>query len=561
MQEGDKKHFICIICIQNETPFGLESDDTFQQTNTLGFNTQSNLANLNFSLNKNEKRAIKQISNLIIENNDPENENTNFCKYYSVDEFCDKKFNKTNNFSIFHQNIHSLQYHFEDLKILLESLEHDFDIITISETKLQTNVFQTKNISLPNYQYEHTATEANKGGTLVYISNKLNYKPRKDLEIYETKNLESTFVEIINPKDKNTIIGCIYKHHTISQHEFIDLLGPLLKKLSKEKKTCYLTGDFNMNLLSIEKDSDINKYFDLLTNNKFMPLITIPTRITTQSKTLIDNIFFNQFSSDIISGNITVGISDHIPQFSIIPNFHTPLKKYKIIFTRKYRNFDHNKFNEDLNKINWSLDDSSDANQYTSNFIHIIEQILDKHAPLSKISNKQLKQKSKPWIDNDVLKAIKVKNRIHHKYIKEQNPINKENFHIQFKQLKNDITKQIRFNKKLYYNDYFSKNNQNIRKLWMGINEIINSKPNSKFVPTCIETKIDGKLTTITEPKDIANTYNDHYTTIADKILEGRKYPGNKPFTKYLKDSNPHTFMIKPTTPKEIEDIILSFNT
>ena len=126
-----------------------------------------------------------------------------------------------------------------------------------------------------------------------------------------------------------------------------------------------------------------------------MPLITIPTRITTHSKTLIDNIFFNQFSNDIISGNITVGISDHIPQFSIIPNFQTPLAKDKIAFTRKYRNFDSDKFKEDLNKINWSSD-SSDVNQYTSNFIHIIEQILDKHAPLSKISNKQLKQKSKP---------------------------------------------------------------------------------------------------------------------------------------------------------------------
>ena len=60
-------------------------------------------------------------------------------------------------------------------------------------------------------------------------------------------------------------------------------------------------------------------------------------------------------------------------------------------------------------EINWSLDDSSDVNQYTSNFIHTIEQILDKHAPLSKISNKQLKQKSKPCINNDFLKAIKKK--------------------------------------------------------------------------------------------------------------------------------------------------------
>ena len=93
-----------------------------------------------------------------------------------------------------------------------------------------------------------------------------------------------------------------------------------LHKLSKEKKSCYLTGDFNMNLLQLENNSDIENYFDELTNHNFTPLITTPTRITTKTKSLIDNIFFNEFCSDIVSGNFTVGISDHMPQFALISN-------------------------------------------------------------------------------------------------------------------------------------------------------------------------------------------------------------------------------------------------
>ena len=288
-----------------------------------------------------------------------------------------------------------------------------------------------------------------------------------------------------------------------------------------------------------------------------MPLITIPTRITTNSKTLIDNIFYNEFESDIISGNIKVGISDHIPQFSIIPNSNDKTSQTnKNIYTRKFRNFDPGKFNDDMSKINWSLSDSCDVNQYTANFIYTIDQILDKYAPLSKISNRQYKQKSKPWINADVLKAIKAKNNIYNKFINEQNETIKNEHHLQFKQLKNDITKQIRYNKKLYYNDYFSKNSQNVRKLWAGINNLVNTKPKQNAMPSCIETKINGKLTIITEPKQISNTFNDHYTTVADNILKTRKYPGNKHFTYYLKDHNSHTFMTKPTTPKEIEDLI-----
>jgi endonuclease/exonuclease/phosphatase family metal-dependent hydrolase len=140
------------------------------------------------------------------------------------------------------------------------------------------------------------------------------------LEIYRAKKIESTFIEIINSKGKNIIIGCIYKHHTIIPKEFTQEMSMLLTKLSKENKPCYLAGDFNMNLLHLETKPEIENYFDVMTNQNFTPLITYPTRITSKSKTLIDNIFFNEFSSDIVSGNQTVGLSDHIPQFALIPN-------------------------------------------------------------------------------------------------------------------------------------------------------------------------------------------------------------------------------------------------
>ena len=68
-----------------------------------------------------------------------------------------------------------------------------------------------------------------------YISSNLNYKPRKDLELYETKQIESTFIEIVNTKGKNTVIGCIYKH-TISQEEFNKIIKPIIFKFKTENK-------------------------------------------------------------------------------------------------------------------------------------------------------------------------------------------------------------------------------------------------------------------------------------------------------------------------------------
>ena len=88
--------------------------------------------------------------------------------------------------------------HKDDLDTLLDTLKLEFDIIALSETKLTKGTNPISDVLLPKYHEPvSTPTEASKGGTLLYISDKLDYKPRKDLELYKAKQIESTFVEIL----------------------------------------------------------------------------------------------------------------------------------------------------------------------------------------------------------------------------------------------------------------------------------------------------------------------------------------------------------------------------
>ena len=80
-----------------------------------------------------------------------------------------------------------------------------------------------------------------------------------------------------------------------------------------------LLGDFNINLLNCNDHQPRNDFLDSLASNSFIPYILPLTRITSHSKTPIDNIFSNFIFSDI-SGNITTTISDHLLQFSFVPN-------------------------------------------------------------------------------------------------------------------------------------------------------------------------------------------------------------------------------------------------
>ena len=153
-------------------------------------------------------------------------------------------------------NISSLPYHFDNLKYLVENCQNKPKVIGTIECRLRANRTVLSNIDLQDYTYEWTPTTASKGGTLIYIDNKLRYKTRNDLKLYKEREKESTFLEIIELNNKkNKIIGCIYKHQNVPVTEFRNYyMGPLLEKLSREKKEIILMGDFNINILNCDSD-------------------------------------------------------------------------------------------------------------------------------------------------------------------------------------------------------------------------------------------------------------------------------------------------------------------
>ena len=248
---------------------------------------------------------------------------TNQFKFYDLQEFNASNDITQNKFSLFHQNISSLQFHFEELQALLSELKLKFDIIGITESRIRKNIHPVSDISLKDYNIEHTPTESSCGGALLYIKNNLNYQLRSDLIIYKAKELESIFVEIFNKnsKKKNTIIGCIYKHPKLSTTEFTELyLQKLLNKVSKENKNVILMGDFNINILEYDSETSVSEFLDIMYENLLLPYITGPTRITSKSSTLIDNIFFNGVEDNTISRNLVTSLSDHLAQFMILPH-------------------------------------------------------------------------------------------------------------------------------------------------------------------------------------------------------------------------------------------------
>ena len=79
--------------------------------------------------------------------------------------------------------------------------------------------------------------------------------------------------------------------------------------MNKSNIPCIIAGDFNIDLTKYDKNRDTSDFLNSLLVNNFMPMIILPTRITKNSSTLIDHIFYREgcnYAKDLqtASGNL-----------------------------------------------------------------------------------------------------------------------------------------------------------------------------------------------------------------------------------------------------------------
>ena len=143
--------------------------------------------------------------------------------------------------------------------------------------------------------------------------------------------------------------------------------------------------------MNYNEHNQTNEFLDSLPTNSFIPLILHPTRISSHSNTLIDNVFSNVIDPDIISGNFAATISDHLPQFAIIPNMFGNIPGNKSnIHERDWSKVDQENFILDYFSVDWedfSKINELNADNSTKIYLDKINILLDTYAPLKKLIN------------------------------------------------------------------------------------------------------------------------------------------------------------------------------
>ena len=95
-----------------------------------------------------------------------------------------------------------------------------------------------------------------------------------------------------------------------------------------------------------------------------------------------------------------------------------------------------------------------------------------------------------------------------------------------------------------------------MHKIWNGINELVNIKSKVLSSPSTI--KSNGK--TISDPKEIATSFNTYFPNIAEEILRKRKYNGRINHMKYLTEPLDKTFVLYDFDAADVSIAMLTLN-
>ena len=112
-----------------------------------------------------------------------------------------------------------------------------------------------------------------------------------------------------------------------------------------------LLGDFNYCL----KGKKMNKLSEMLDTQGYTQLINTPTRVTTNTASLIDHIYTNNRDKVSQAGVIETGISDHFITYCTRRKPKDIIGKHTTIKIRSMKNYTKESFVENLEGKDWNI--------------------------------------------------------------------------------------------------------------------------------------------------------------------------------------------------------------
>ena len=271
-----------------------------------------------------------------------------------------------------------------------------------------------------------------------------------------------------------------------------------------------ILGDLNCDCLnaSLKQSVRLNEF---ILENDLEQLIKEPTRVTSNTKSLIDVLITTTPSLFNKAGVLSVTLSDHYPIYGIIAFPGSNLKKHKIITTRSWNENNINKFVNELEQVSWSVIDAfDDVDNMCFAWEREFKSIFDNCFPRKR---KRIRKKTHPWLDSMLLRLMRKRDQMHKRERKSGSSVDWD----EYKRLRNLVTSALRKKRRNYFSNKLNETSGNPKAFWDTLHLVYPGKSKQNVIEKLI---VDGKE--LCDKQDIANSLNEFFTTIANSLLSNR---------------------------------------
>lgn len=467
-------------------------------------------------------------------------------KYYNISELNHlyKEHHSKMGFTFFHVNIRSLSKNGDSLLDFISSYSGEFDAYILSE--IWTTNIEFYNNLIPGYSFHYLLPASSRaGGVAIYCKDSIPITPRMDIQVVND-NFELLCVELNIPNFNKITVCCIYRHPGSSVTEFTSMLIDKLSMLSTNQY-CILVGDINIDLKHYTTCNSTKMYVDELVSRNFLPLVSLPTRITANTATIIDHVFINNLNDQKIkTGLIATDISDHLANFVFFlkPTRTSPSERPKI---RIYSQYNFDIFYSKLYNTSWepvfSLQDPNKAYDF---FYHTFYKIFDESFPLVIASRKWAKQKS--WLTPALKISVARKSQLYKIWINNKNFENERTY----KNYSNKLKQLIRMAKRKYFTKLFSERSNSIKNIWGAINRTFAKNTRSNFSKI---SEISNNGVLYKENVEIANIFADFFSNIGNNLAKQTQTQQYN-YRDFLPIQQCHSIYIAEINAEEIRELI-----
>ena len=460
------------------------------------------------------------------------------CSYFSSHEFNLIPQNP-NDFYIVHQNIRSFNKNYDELSGFLNNLSHNIDVLVLTETWFSVDTVS----DVGGYDGFHSCRDGGRGGGVsIYVNKKLSAQTISS-KTFVTDCLECCTVSISSILFPTLFIVGIYRPPGDQTEPFIDSLTTNFLSDSRNSHMI-LCGDFNVDLVG---GGDLSgNFIETMNSFCFLPLITLPTRVTNVSATCIDHVWFNQFNATNC-GIFETDITDH---YTIFVGLNFSPKKGSLYVSFR----DHsdqcllamkNDFDEAFvpyfsNMFAQSVDDKTDI------FLDCLWSLYDRCCP---IRNKNVSSKRllKPWITNSLLRSINTKHNLFKQYKRGDICFNIYNNY------KNFLSHTIRRSKRDYYQVRFEQSRGDIRKTWRDINSVLKCRKKTADIVLKDDHGVEHS-----DRREVADTFLSYFSSVAADL--DREMPASEvtDAAAFMGPPVNESFFVLPSSPNEVFNLIRS---